>query len=82
MWGLMCVCLVCGVRGVVVWGVVCGVRGVVVWGVGSVWGLMCVCLVCGVRGVVVWGVGSDVCVFMCVCVSVWCPWGGGVGCGV
>ena len=39
-WGLMCVCLVCGVRGVVVWGVgsdvcvfVCGVHGVVcgVW---------------------------------------------------
>ena len=46
MWGLMCVCLVCGVH------------GVVVWGVGSV----CVCLVCGVHGVVVWGVGSDVCV--------------------
>ena len=42
-----------------------------------VWGLMCVCLVCGVHGVVVWGVGSDVCVF-----SVWCPWSGGVGCGV
>ena len=58
----MCVCLVCGVH------------GVVVWGVGSD---VCVCLVCGVRGVVVWGVGSDVCVF-----SVWCPWSGGVGCGV
>ena len=44
---------------------------------GGVWGLMCVCLVCGVHGVVVCGVGSDVCVF-----SVWCPWSGGVGCGV
>ena len=62
MWGLMCVCLVCGFY------------GVVVWGVGSD---VCVCLVCGVHGVVVWGVGSDVCVF-----SVWCPWSGGVGCGV
>ena len=80
MWGLMCVCLVCGVRGVVVWGVGSDVCVFSVWCVEwwcGVWGLMCVCLVCGVRGVVVWGVGSDVCVF-----SVWCPWSGGVGCGV
>ena len=54
---------------------VCLVCGVHVFSGG---GVGCgVCLVCGVRGVVVWGVGSDVCVF-----SVWCPWSGGVWCGV
>ena len=51
MWGLMCVCLVCGVHGVVVWGVGSDVC------VFSVW--------CPWSGGV--GVGSDVCVFSVWC---------------